>query len=155
MTATQQTHFEQKVKNASSGFRYLHFVQKESEIVYSLSLFNLLFSRILHGIFTPQTPYAHIRSFDGYVHVAQNSTLIFYTLADCTKFRERVIFIPVRCIFSPAFFKNHFVPAILRERIAIFRKMWYTVGMPPMNGQVPPSGGRSLRSRNERNRKRL
>ena len=71
-----------------------------SYIVYNLSLFNLLFSHSRQLFFAVSTPYAPMRSRDGYGHLAQFSTLIFYACADCTNFAHSRLFKPVWSYFE-------------------------------------------------------
>ena len=71
-----------------------------SYIVYNLSLFNLLFSHSRQLFFAVSTPYVPMRSRDGYGHLAQFSTLIFYACADCTNFALLRLFKPVWSYFE-------------------------------------------------------
>ena len=101
LTACQQTQFEQKVKNGGRAFICLRFVQTKCQIVYILSLFNLLSSHSHHAVFADPTRHSSIRSLDGYVYFAQISGQIFYALAICTNFAEPRIFRTIRVFFRP------------------------------------------------------
>ena len=100
-TACQQTQFEQKVKIGGRAFVCLRFVQMSHQIVYILSLFNLLSSHSHHAVFADPTRHSSIRSLDGYVYFAQISGQIFYALAICTNFAEPRIFRTIREFFGP------------------------------------------------------
>ena len=89
------TQFEQKVKNAGRISNHLHLVQKINQIVYILSLLNLLFSHNLHSFFAFPTPHDRTWSQDWHVHCAQFKALIFYIWANCTKFVFHGFFTPV------------------------------------------------------------